>query len=55
MKMLFLHPMVGYEVPVSVRVSRVVDDSGALIGEVEDFSNIASQKALKSRSGRRGR
>lgn len=46
----FLHRKSGEKVPVSVRVSPVVDNSGNLIGAVEVFSNIASTKALEKRA-----
>jgi diguanylate cyclase (GGDEF)-like protein/PAS domain S-box-containing protein len=46
----FLHNKTGEKVPVSVRVSPVVDNSGVLIGAVEVFSNIAPQKELERRA-----
>ena len=46
----FLHRKDGHKVPVSVRVSPVVDSSGTLIGAVEVFSNIAPQKELERRA-----
>ena len=46
----FLHHKAGHKVPVSVRVSPVVDSSGTLIGAVEVFSNIAPQKELERRA-----
>jgi diguanylate cyclase (GGDEF)-like protein/PAS domain S-box-containing protein len=46
----FLHRKDGRKVPVSVRVSPVMDHSGKLIGAVEVFSNIASQKELERRA-----
>ena len=46
----FLHTKGGIKVPVSVRVSPVVDNAGVLIGAVEVFSNIAPQKELERRA-----
>jgi diguanylate cyclase (GGDEF)-like protein len=46
----FLHRKDGEKVPVAVRVSPVVDNSGKLIGAVEVFTNIASQKELERRA-----
>jgi diguanylate cyclase (GGDEF)-like protein/PAS domain S-box-containing protein len=46
----FLHHKDGHKVPVSVRVSPVVDNAGTLIGAVEVFSNIAPQKELERRA-----
>jgi diguanylate cyclase (GGDEF)-like protein/PAS domain S-box-containing protein len=46
----FLHTKAGEKVPVSVRVSPVVDNSGMLIGAVEVFSNIAPQRELERRA-----
>jgi diguanylate cyclase (GGDEF)-like protein/PAS domain S-box-containing protein len=41
----YLHHKDGHRVPVSVRVSTVVDDAGDIIGGVELFSDISSQEA----------
>jgi diguanylate cyclase (GGDEF)-like protein/PAS domain S-box-containing protein len=46
----FLHHKHGRRIPVAVRVSPVVDDSGKLIGAVEVFSSIAGQKELERRA-----
>jgi diguanylate cyclase (GGDEF)-like protein/PAS domain S-box-containing protein len=46
----FLHRKDGEKVPVAVRVPPVVDNSGKLIGAVEVFTNITSQKELERRA-----
>lgn len=46
----FLHRKDGEKVPVAVRVSPVVDNSGKLIGAVEVFTNITTQKELERRA-----
>jgi PAS domain S-box-containing protein len=46
----FLHHKNGHKVPVAVRVSPVVNKLGKLIGAVEVFSNVASQKELERRT-----
>lgn len=40
----------GHRVPISVRVSPVRDETGAIVGAVEVFSDISAQKALQSRA-----
>ena len=46
----FLRHKAGHRVPVAVRVSPVVDNSGKLVGAVEVFSNIAWRKDLERRA-----
>lgn len=45
----FLHHKDGHRVPVSVRVSPLKDPEGEIIGGVELFSDISSEKAIELR------
>ncbi len=45
----FLHHKEGHRVPVSVRVSPLKDTDGKVIGGVELFSDISSEKAIELR------
>lgn len=46
----YLQHKSGHRVPISVRVSPVVDDWGTIIGAVEVFSDISTQKRLERRA-----
>jgi len=46
----YLHHKAGHRVPVSVRVSPMRDDRGAIVGGVELFSDISGKYALELRT-----
>lgn len=45
---IYLHHKDGHRIPVSVRVSPIRDEQGRIIGGVELFSDISSQKELEA-------
>ena len=47
---LSLQHKLGHRIPVSVRVSPLKDDLGAVVGAVEIFSDLSTQKALERRT-----
>jgi len=47
----FLKHKEGHRIPVSIRVSSLVDDSGATIGGIQLFSDISSRKIVEARVG----
>lgn len=47
----FLKHKKGHRIPVAIRVSSLVDDSGATIGGIQLFSDISSRKIVEARVG----
>lgn len=47
----YLHHKNGHRVPVSVRVAPFRDQEGSILGGVELFSDISSQRAMRERIG----
>jgi diguanylate cyclase (GGDEF)-like protein/PAS domain S-box-containing protein len=46
----FLQHKSGHRVPVSVRVSPILDSSGAVVGAVEIFTDVSAKKQLERRA-----
>lgn len=46
----YLRHKAGHRVPVSVRVAPIRDNSGAIVGAVEVFSDITSKKTIEKRA-----
>lgn len=47
----YLRHKLGHRVPVSVRVSPIVDDAGCIVGAVEVFSDVSAKKKAERRAG----
>ena len=45
----YMHHKDGYRIPVSVRVSTLIDDAGEVIGGIELFTDISNQEANELR------